>query len=164
WDARRAPAVGGRFSPGAPAQLERTVRELLDAVRGARPTPARAAVAPHAGYLYSGLTAAHVFARIEIPPLVVILAPNHTGVCRARGGASLWEAGAFRTPLGDVGVDEEFARALVAASPLVGADHAAHTGEHAVEVELPFLQVRRADVRIVPLVPAGDAWQGCLGL
>jgi len=49
----------------------------------------------------------------------VILAPNHTGVCRARGGASLWEAGALRTPLGDVGVDEVFARALVAASPLV---------------------------------------------
>ena len=157
----RAPAVSGRFYPAVPAQLERTVRELLDAAAGARPAPARAAVAPHAGYLYSGLTAAHVFARLEIPPLVVILAPNHTGVCRARGGASLWEAGAFRTPLGDVGVDEEFARALVAASPLVGADHAAHTGEHAVEVELPFLQLRRADVRIVPLVLAWDAWEGC---
>jgi len=160
-DAVRAPAVSGRFYPGVPTQLERTVRELLEAVPGARPAPARAAVAPHAGYLYSGLTAAHVFARLEIPPLVVILAPNHTGVCRARGGASLWEAGAFRTPLGDVGVDEEFARALVAASPLVGADHAAHTGEHAVEVELPFLQLRRADVRIVPLVLAWDAWEGC---
>ena len=160
----RAPAVSGRFYPAVPAQLDRTVRELLESVGGARPAPARAAVAPHAGYPYSGRTAAHVFARREIPPLVVILAPNHTGVCRARGGASLWEAGAFRTPLGDVGVDEEFARALVAASPLVGPDHAAHTGEHAVEVELPFLQVRRADVRIVPLVLAWDAWQGCLEL
>src|SRR3989440_9908155 len=160
-DAVRAPAVSGRFYPAVPAQLERTVRELLDSVGGARPARARAAVAPHAGYPYSGRTAAHVFARLEIPPLVVILAPNHTGVCRARGGASLWEAGAFRTPLGDVGVDEEFARALVAASPLVGADHAAHSGEHAVEVELPFLQLRRADVRIVPLVLAWDAWEGC---
>jgi MEMO1 family protein len=160
-DAVRAPAVSGRFYPGVPTQLERTVRELLESVPDPRPAPARAAVAPHAGYLYSGLTAAHVFARLEIPPLVVILAPNHTGVCRARGGASLWEAGAFRTPLGDVSVDEEFARALVAASPLVGADHAAHAGEHAVEVELPFLQQRRADVRIVPLVLAWDAWEGC---
>jgi len=137
----RAPAVSGRFYPGVPTQLERTVRELLESVRDARPAPARAAVAPHAGYLYSGLTAAHVFARLEIPPLVVILAPNHTGVCRARGGASLWEAGAFRTPLGDVGVDEEFARALVAASPLVGSDHAAHAAEHAVEVELAAARV-----------------------
>src|SRR5438477_8063146 len=146
--------MSGRFYPGVATQLERTVRELLDAVGEARPAPARAAVAPHAGYLYSGLTAAHVFARLEIPPIVVILGPNHTGVCRAPGGASLWEAGAFRTPLGDVAVDERFATALLAASPLVGADHEAHRAEHAVEVELPFLQVLRPDVRIVPLVLA----------
>src|SRR5207253_1482394 len=104
------------------------------------------------------LTAAHVFARLEIPPIVVILAPNHTGVSRAPRGASLWEAGAFRTPLGDVSVDDAFARALLETSPLVGPDHAAHASEHAVEVELPFLQLLRADVRIVPLVLAWDAW------
>jgi AmmeMemoRadiSam system protein B len=105
-----------------------------------------------------------VFARLAVPPVVVILAPNHTGVCRAPGGASLWERGAFRTPLGDVLVDEGLAGALLAASPLVAADHAAHAHEHAVEVELPFLQVRRADVRIVPLVLAWDAWEGCAAL
>ncbi len=159
--AARAPAVSGRFYPGTPAELERAVRDLLASGGAAPPLAARAAVAPHAGYVYSGLTAAHVFARVEVPPVVVILAPNHTGVCRARGGVSLWEAGAFRTPLGDVPVDEGFARALLEASPLVGPDHAAHDGEHAVEVELPFLQVRRADVRIVPLVLAWDAWEGC---
>jgi AmmeMemoRadiSam system protein B len=163
-DAVRAPAVSGRFYPGSPAQLERTVRDLLAAVGDARPAPARAAVVPHAGYAYSGLTAAHVFARLEIPPVVVILAPNHTGVCRAPGGVSLWEAGAFRTPLGDVPVDDDFAGALLDASPLVGRDHAAHDQEHAVEVELPFLQLRRADVRIVPLLLAWDAWEGCRGL
>src|SRR3989440_12992066 len=160
----RAPAVTGRFYPAVPAQLERPVRELLDAVAGARPAAARAAVAPHAGYPYSGRTAAQVFARLEIPPIVVIVAPNHTGVSRAPGGASLWEAGAFRTPLGDVSVDEGFARALLESSHLVGPDHAAHAAEHAVEVELPFLQLRRADVRIVPLVLAWDAWEGCRGL
>jgi MEMO1 family protein len=167
-DAVRAPAVSGRFYPGTRAELERTVRTLLDAVPSARPAPApapaRAAVAPHAGYAYSGLTAAHVFARLEVPPVVVILAPNHTGVCRAPGGASLWEAGAFRTPLGDVSVDEGLAQALLAASPLVAPDHAAHVQEHAVEVELPFLQLRRPDVRIVPLVLAWDAWDGCAAL
>ena len=160
----RAPAVSGRFYPGARDELERTVQALLDEVADARPAPARAAVAPHAGYLYSGLTAAHVFARLEIPPIVVILTPNHTGVSGAPGGVSLWEAGAFRTPLGDVEVDDEFARALLETSPLVGPDHAAHASEHAVEVELPFLQLRRADVRIVPLVLAWDTWEGCRGL
>jgi len=160
-DAVRAPAVSGRFYPGTPTELEGAVRELLEAVGPAHPAPARAAVAPHAGYPYSGLTAAHVFARLEIPSIVVILAPNHTGVCRAPGGASLWEAGAFRTPLGDVPVDDRFAQALLDASPLVGCDHAAHEHEHAVEVELPFLQLRRADVRIVPLVLAWDVWDRC---
>jgi MEMO1 family protein len=160
----RAPAVSGRFYPGTREPLARAVRALLDAVPDVRPARARAAVAPHAGYDYSGLTAAHVFARLEIPPVVVILAPNHTGVCRAPGGASLWEAGAFRTPLGDVAVDERFGAALLEASRLVGVDHAAHTHEHAVEVEVPFLQLRRADVRIVPLVLSWDEWEGCRAL
>ncbi|HYK81536.1 MAG TPA: AmmeMemoRadiSam system protein B [Gemmatimonadales bacterium] len=157
----RAPAVSGRFYPGTRPELERAVRALLDAVPDAHPSAARAAVAPHAGYVYSGLTAAHVFARLDLPPVVVILAPNHTGICEAPGGASLWETGAFRTPLGDVAVDERLAAALLAATPLVAPDHAAHAHEHAVEVELPFLQVRRADVRIVPLILAWDAWHGC---
>src|SRR5439155_21061051 len=93
-------------------------------------------------------------ARLNLPPVVVILAPNHTGVCGARGGASLWEAGVFRTPLGDDRVDARFAAALLDASPLVAVDHAAHAREHAVEVEVPFLQMRCADVRIVPWVVA----------
>ena len=163
-DAVRAPAVSGRFYPGTGAQLERAVRSLLDAVPAGVPAPARAAVVPHAGYPYSGLTAAHVFARLEIPPLVIVLAPNHTGVCRAPGGASLWEAGAFRTPLGEAAVDERFAAALLAASPLVGVDHAAHAQEHAAEVEVPFLQVRRHDARIVPLILAWDEWPACRAL
>lgn len=162
----RAPAVSGRFYPGTPRELEGAVRDLLAQVPDAVPRPVRGALAPHAGYLYSGFTAACVFARVTIPPLVVILAPNHTGVCRAPGGASLWEAGAFRTPLGDVTVDDRFAALLLGASPLVAADPDAHRSEHAIEVLLPFLQVLRSDVRIVPVVLAWDSWTACrtLGL
>jgi len=105
----RAPAVSGRFYPGTKGELERAVRELLRTVEpGAHPAAARAAIAPHAGYLYSGLTAAHVFARLRLPRLIVIVAPNHTGMCRASGGASLWETGAFATPLGEVPIDDAF--------------------------------------------------------
>ena len=118
-----------------------------------------AVIAPHAGYIYSGPTAARVFARVTIPGLVIILAPNHTGVCDVESGVSLWEAGAFRTPLGDVPIDADVAKALLEVSRgVVGVDHDAHRAEHAVEVELPFLQLLRADVRIVPLVIAWDAW------
>lgn len=105
-----------------------------------------------------------MFARLELPALVVILAPNHTGVCNVAGGVSLWEDGAFRTPLGDVPVDARLAAALRAASPLVGVDHEAHLGEHAIEVELPFLQMTRPDARIVPLLLAWDAWEAARAL
>ncbi|OLC69153.1 MAG: AmmeMemoRadiSam system protein B [Gemmatimonadetes bacterium 13_1_40CM_4_69_8] len=161
----RPPAVSGRFYPGTRAELARTVEDLLAAARpGAHPAGARGAVAPHAGYVYSGMTAAHVFARLRLPPVVVVLAPNHTGVCHAPGGASLWEAGAFATPVGDVPVDDAFATALVDASPLVASDHDAHRAEHAVEVQLPFLLALRPDVRIVPLILAWDGWDDCRAL
>ena len=155
--------MSGRFYPGARAELAAAVATLLADARAvadsAPPAPFRAVIAPHAGYVYSGPTAAAVFARVALPALIVILAPNHTGVCRAPGGASLWEEGAFRTPLGDVPVDAPCAAALRAASPLVGVDHEAHRAEHAVEVLLPFLQVLRSDARIVPLVLAWDRWE-----
>jgi AmmeMemoRadiSam system protein B len=155
----RRPAVSGRFYADAAQALEREVRSLLEPVQPfAHPAHARAAIAPHAGYMYSGVTAAHVFARVHIPPVTVILGPNHTGVCRAPGGVSLWEAGAFATPLGEVPVDERLAETVRAGCALVGVDHAAHRDEHAIEVELPFLQIRRPDVRIVPLLLGWDDW------
>ncbi len=148
----RHPAVSGQFYPNDPTELRATVATLLADARSPHPLspspPAergnvRAVIAPHAGYIYSGPTAARVFACVTIPGLVIILAPNHTGVCIAPSGISLWEAGAFRDISGH----------------LVEIDHAAHESEHAIEVELPFLQLLRADVRIVPMVIAWDAWE-----
>ena len=152
--------MSGRFYAGSKEALVRDVQALLQPVEPmAHAATARAAIAPHAGYVYSGVTAAHVFARIDVPRLVVILGPNHTGRCHAPGGVSLWETGAFATPLGRVPVDADLAAALLAECPLVGIDRTAHLDEHAIEVELPFLQLRRADVAIVPLVLAWDGWE-----
>jgi MEMO1 family protein len=159
----RPPVVSGRFYPKDPAELRATVGTLLaDARQAVRPSdrPTVAVMVPHAGYIYSGPTAARVFCRVEIPGLVVIVAPNHTGVCEAESGISLWESGAFRTPLGEVPVDADAAQALREISKdFVAVDHDAHKSEHAIEVELPFLQMLRADVRVVPLVIAFDAWR-----
>jgi AmmeMemoRadiSam system protein B len=159
----RAPAVSGRFYPKDPVELRAVVATLLaDARHTVRASehPTIGIMVPHAGYIYSGPTAARAFARADVPGLVVILAPNHTGVCKAATGISLWEAGAFRTPLGDVAIDEAAARALREMSHgAVEVDHDAHRAEHAIEVELPFLQFLRADVRIVPIVLAWDAWE-----
>jgi len=158
----RPPAVSGRFYPSDPVELRATVATLLaDARKAVRPSgrPAVGVIAPHAGYIYSGPTAAAVFAQAAIPGVVIILAPNHTGISEAEGGVSLWEAGAFRTPLGEVPIDADMAKGLLEVSRgVVGVDHDAHRAEHAVEVELPFLQLLRADVRIVPLVIAWDTW------
>jgi AmmeMemoRadiSam system protein B len=155
----RPPAVSGRFYPADPTELRAVVATLLADAR-TKAAAVRAIIAPHAGYIYSGRTAAKVFARVTIPGIVIILAPNHTGICEARSGVSLWESGAFGTPLGEVPVDEGLAQALREASQgLVEVDHDAHRSEHAVEVELPFLQMLRPDVRIVPLVIAWDGWQ-----
>jgi AmmeMemoRadiSam system protein B len=110
-------------------------------------------VVPHAGLVYSGQCAGEVFGRLALPPVIVILAPNHTGPV-ASPGASLWREGEFLTPLGAVPVQAEFAARLEAASDLVAHDPMAHEEEHAIEVELPFVQVQAPGSAIVPLVLA----------
>jgi hypothetical protein len=164
----RAPAASGRFYPADPSRLADQVdalcREARVAAGDAVPAPAIAAIAPHAGLVYSGPTAARVFVSVALPRVTVIVAPNHTGVWRAPGGASVVARGAFRTPLGDVPVAEDLAQALLEAEPLVDDDPDAHRGEHAVEVELPFLQRLRPDAHIVPLVLAFADWEPCRAL
>jgi len=160
--------VSGRFYSAEPARLAGDVQALCTEARAEAgapvPGPAVAAVVPHAGLQYSGLCAAHVLVRLALPRVIVILAPNHSGRWRAAGGASLFAAGAFRTPLGDVPIAEDFGAALAASEPLVSDDAEAHRYEHAIEVELPLLQALRSELRIVPLVLAFDAWEACRAL
>jgi AmmeMemoRadiSam system protein B len=107
-----------------------------------------ALLAPHAGYLYSGRTAGRVYGSVEVPDRVLLLGPNHTGLGRP---AAVWSRGSWRTPLGPVSVDETVAAALVDAHPALEADTAAHLREHALEVQLPFLQSRNPRIAIVPV-------------
>lgn len=159
----RRPTVAGSFYPRSPTELRELVTGFLAAVE-ARPEDARGAMVPHAGLAYSGQCAAHVFKRVALPPVVVVLAPNHTGHLGAPGGASVWPRGAFATPLGEVPVNAAFADALAARCPLATEDPFAHMGEHAVEVELPFIQVSGSAASIVPIVLAWDDWPRCRAL
>ena len=120
--------------------------------------PVVGAIVPHAGYLYSGLTAAKVYARVAVPAAVVVVAPNHTGSGRAPAGGSVYAVGVLRTPAGDVPVHETLAAALLAQCDLLEDDPPAHEREHAVEVHLPFLLARRPDVRVVPIVLGWSDW------
>jgi AmmeMemoRadiSam system protein B len=115
---------------------------------------------PHAGLEYSGACAGAVYARTEIPATVVILAPNHTGICQSPG-VSILEDGTMLTPLGEVQVDSDLALAIASASPLVAHDPAAHRFEHAIEIQLPFLQVVAPATAVVPMLLAFDDWPRC---
>jgi len=143
----RPPAFAGSFYDARPDRLAKDVRSLLDAA-GGKPAPAFGAIAPHAGYVYSGRVAGAVYARIRIPSTCVILCPNHTG----RGSpAAVDPSDAWRTPLGDVPVDRALAKRLARLAPSLEEDAEAHRREHSLEVQLPFLQALRPDVSFVPI-------------
>ena len=153
----RRPAAAGLFYPGDAATLRELTSGMLEGVE-AEPAVAIGAVVPHAGLVYSGQCAAHVWGRVRVPPTVVVLAPNHTGAVGSPG-ASVWAHGQFATPLGNVPVAERFACTLIERCALAAHDPSAHLREHAIEVELPFLQMVAADVAIVPIVLAWDRWE-----
>lgn len=142
----RPPAVAGAFYPAQPDRLEKEVRAHLAV--GAAPRPAFGAIVPHAGYVYSGPVAGAVYARLAVPSATIILCPNHTG----RGaGAALEPSGAWRTPLGEVRVNRRLAGRLLELAPSLEEDSAAHAREHSLEVQLPFLQVLRPEMELVPI-------------
>jgi AmmeMemoRadiSam system protein B len=152
----RPPAVAGSFYPRNPAELRTAVRGYVDEAHADTSPSARAIIAPHAGYVYSGPIAGSAFAPLAAlrgrVSRVVVLGPSHRV---AFEGLAVPQASAFETPLGVVRVDED-ARAALLALPQVVASDRAHAAEHSVEVELPFVQEVLGDVAIVPLV-AGDA-------
>jgi AmmeMemoRadiSam system protein B len=145
----RSPAVAGMFYDARPDRLERTVREMLSSADSMEPASRRrAAIVPHAGYVYSGPVAGAVYSATVIPGIAMILCPNHTG----RGAPlALDPSSAWRTPLGDVPVDRRLSERMLALCPSLEEDAEAHRREHSLEVQLPFLQVLRPDVRIVPV-------------
>jgi AmmeMemoRadiSam system protein B len=142
----RKPAVAGSFYPAAPAELSREISGYLDKNAVAR--RAVAVLVPHAGTIYSGPCAGRTYAHVAIPDLAVVLCPNHTG----RGKPlALMDEGAWETPLGSVAIDSTLARRILACDPALEIDEIAHQREHALEVQLPFLQTLRPSIRIVPI-------------
>ena len=142
----RQPAVAGRFYPDEPEVLRAEVDSYLDA--NARAIFALGCVAPHAGYMYSGHVAGAVYSELQIPNRCIVICPNHTGKGQA---LSIMSSGVWETPLGRVPVNSELAASLKQKFPLLTEDTEAHRTEHAVEVQLPFLQVRKPDFTFVPI-------------
>jgi len=160
----RRPCVAGSFYPANPESLRRALDEAFKHELGPGRTPERmmelrqtiSVVCPHAGYMYSGPVAAHSYYVLGCEPRpasVVVIGPNHTGL---GSPISIMAEGAWRTPLGDVEVDEELAGAILRSSEMIDVDEIAHSREHSIEVQLPFLQyIYGSEFRFVPI---------CMGL
>jgi AmmeMemoRadiSam system protein B len=144
----RLPSVSGRFYPSQPTELAVLIREYTKTDKTVMPALAKACLVPHAGYIYSGHVAGAVYARIAIPKKIVVLGVRHY----PRGeNAAILSSGAWRTPLGDAAIDEALAEALREACPLLREDSVAHSSEHSLEVQIPFLQVLQPGFTFVPV-------------
>jgi AmmeMemoRadiSam system protein B len=142
----REPAVAGRFYPAGATELRADVEAYLSPPQAL--ISAIGCIVPHAGYIYSGHVAGAVFSRMEIPSCCIALCPNHTGFGHP---LAIMQEGGWRTPLGDLSIDSELAGRLLQSFPALVEDAAAHRSEHAIEVELPFLQVITPGMKFVPI-------------
>jgi len=149
----REPAVAGTFYPEDPGELTSTVDRLLAHANGQLEPDRelRALISPHAGYAYSGMVAAAAYASLKGRGFstVVLVGPDHY---IGFEGVAVYPRGAFRTPLGDVWVDEELADLFLGAGSGVQPAPEAHSREHALEVQLPFLQRVAPQAKIVPVL------------
>ena len=152
----RPAAVAGFFYPQNPAELETAVRQYLSQAPAADAPAPKAVIAPHAGYIYSGLTAAYAYAsllaRRSSITRVILLGPAHRVYIK---GLALSSATHFSTPLGLIEIDQEATTTLKGLPQVITSD-AAHRQEHSLEVHLPFLQCLLGKFTLVPLV-VGEA-------
>jgi MEMO1 family protein len=160
----RQPTVAGQFYPAQPDEL----RRILDVYLAQAVVPPLAGklvalVAPHAGYIYSGKVAAYSYALLKGRKFerVVVIAPSHF---EAFSFVSVYDGDAYATPLGNVAVDKEFATNLAKLSPLIQVSSRGHTptqqqGEHALEVQLPFLQKMLGEFKVVPIVMGEQSYE-----
>ncbi len=150
----RQPAVAGQFYPRDPELLEQQIEQRLDeATLPDDLGPARAVIAPHAGYIYSGATAAYAYKSLsqllKRRWTIFLLGPAHRVPVE---GVALGEYSALQTPLGEIPVAAERVEAMISrSSHYVRAPHA-HVPEHCLEVQLPFIQLSRPDAQVVPML------------
>ncbi|MBI4550370.1 MAG: AmmeMemoRadiSam system protein B [Candidatus Omnitrophica bacterium] len=137
--------VAGYFYP---ARKEELLRFLDETHEERAPHPAVAVLVPHAGYLYSGAVAAKTYSRAALPSRFLLIGPNHTGFGKP---FSVMAKGVWESPLGRVPIDEALAKELLR-GPWLEADTEAHSAEHALEVQIPFLQRARPEMSFVPVI------------
>ncbi len=147
----REPVVAGRFYPESPETLKQEIQTFLKEVKIPKVKGrVYGIIVPHAGYDFSGQTAAYAFKQIqgEKYDAVILLGPSHRVPLN---GASVYPDGYWRTPLGDVEIDSNFATHLISKNKSIVGEISLHNSEHSLEVELPWLQVVLKKFKIVPI-------------
>ncbi len=148
----REAAVAGQFYPADKKRLTRDLAQLLASDNVSTTDIPRALIVPHAGYIYSGSTAAAAYRKLQTCKdeikKVILLGPAHRVFLR---GMALPSVEKFKTPLGDVKLDRETIDSLITLPGLTVSDEA-HRLEHSLEVQLPFLQALLDDFTLVPVV------------
>ena len=148
----RRPVVAGQFYPQTEASLRKMLSSLIEPV--SEKQDAIGVIMPHAGYVYSGLVAGLTISKVDLKKTVIILGTNHTG---SGEKFSIMTSGSWVTPIGEVKIDSEIAGSILKESPLLKEDVLAHLQEHSIEVQVPFLQYLKNDIKIVPIVISGQA-------
>ncbi|MBU8933347.1 MAG: AmmeMemoRadiSam system protein B [candidate division Zixibacteria bacterium] len=165
----RPPAWAGKFYPKSPGELTKTIATMFSETKKA-PVQGhpRALIVPHAGYIYSGNTAAHAYKMLEGEQFdtVVIISPSHYVFFR---GSSVYDGGGYRTPLGEIATDFELSARIADINPSVYLSNQGHAsgstrGEHALEVQLPFLQVVLGQFKLVAIVMGEQEGDNIRGL
>lgn len=143
---QRYPVVAGQFYSADSKQLHRDIVSMLGDCSHSQ--SALGVLAPHAGYVYSGVIAGATFARVDVPDTVILLGPNHRGL---GAECAVYNGDSWLTPLGSVKVDITLANRIIDGVDGMCANALAHQYEHSLEVMVPFLQVRNPRLKIVPI-------------
>jgi AmmeMemoRadiSam system protein B/AmmeMemoRadiSam system protein A len=163
----RKPAVAGSFYPGDSAKLSKMITQLLNE---SRPPQIEGTIigliSPHAGYVYSGHVAASGYQLLKNQKIkrVIVISPSHI---IAFNGSSVYNGSAYQTPLGEIPVDISFCRQLTEENPSIQLSEIGHDTqrqgrmEHALEVQLPFLQHIISDFSLVPIIMGDQDYESC---
>lgn len=171
----RKPCVAGQFYASDFNKLDKQIIDCFKSKFGPGTLPVRkrkgkvfGAIAPHAGYMFSGHAQAWVYKEIaeaEFPDLFVIIGPNHTGF---GANFSTYLFSDWETPLGTVKVDKKFGKELIKKFPSLVNETGAHLSEHSIEVQLPFLQFanrdKLKDIKFLPIIVGYSEYNECLKL
>lgn len=152
----RKPAVAGQFYSSTPSALTDEVKRYIDV--DAEKVRAIGILSPHAGLMYSGQVAGAVYSRLEFPGTFVLLGPNHTGLGKP---VSMMSSGMWQIPTGDVEIDGTLAKRLLGYSSAISEDTMAHSMEHSLEVQLPFMLHFSSSIKILPIVFMIDSLEIC---